>query len=216
MKIEDLETLVKGRRSIRQWKTKEVPDELLKKAVELATWSPNGGNFQGWYFMAIKKKEVIDKLADAVQRVADKVGGWPEADGWREEITRYQKTTAKFRNAPALIALFASEYQSPLDKILMMRESFDPESKRILACRRSAPTAIQTAAAAATTMLLAFHQMGLGAVWLVSPLQAKEEIEKILEKPAGLFLTCLIAVGYPDESPTKDRKPVDEVLKFIK
>jgi nitroreductase len=46
MDILDLEKLIKGRRSIRQWKKQEVPDELLKKAVELATWAPNGGNYQ--------------------------------------------------------------------------------------------------------------------------------------------------------------------------
>jgi nitroreductase len=64
-------------------------------------------------------------------------------------------------------------------------------------------------------MLLAFHQMGLGAVWLVAPLMAKKEIEGLLNVPANLSLICLVAVGYPNESPQKDRKPVDEVLKFV-
>ena len=32
MDIENLETLIRGRRSVRQWKKNEVPDELLKKA----------------------------------------------------------------------------------------------------------------------------------------------------------------------------------------
>ncbi len=30
-----------------------------------------------------------------------------------------------------------------------------------------------------------------------------------------MALLCLIAVGYPDESPQKDRKPVDQVVEFI-
>jgi len=51
-----------------------------------------------------------------------------------------------------------------------------------------------------------FHQMGLGAVWLVSPLQAKKEIEALLKAEANISLVCLIAVGYPSESPQKDRK----------
>jgi nitroreductase len=57
--------------------------------------------------------------------------------------------------------------------------------------------------------------MGLGAVWLVAPLMAKKEIEALLNVPANLNLICLIAVGYPDESPQKDRKPIDEVLEFV-
>ena len=215
MNTEGLEKLIKGRRSIRKWKRREVSDDSLRKAVELATWAPNGGNYQGWHFIVVKNKEVIEKMADAVQSVADKIASWPEAMNWPEDIKRYQKNASFFRNAPACIGGFTSEYQSVMDKVLIARESFDDESKRILVSRRSAPTAIQSVAAAVTTMLLVFQQMGLGAVWLVAPLIAKKEIEAILRVPPSLSLVCLIAVGYPDESPKKDRKPVDQVLELI-
>jgi len=78
---------------------------------------------------------------------------------------------------------------------LVARESFDPEAKKVMGFRRSAPTVIQSVAAAVTTMLLVFHQMGLGAVWLVSPIQAKKEIETILKVPPTMALVCLVAVG---------------------
>jgi len=215
MDIRDLEGLIKGRRSIRQWKKQEVPDELLKKAVELATWAPNGGNYQGWRFIVVKKKEVIEKIANTVQSVSDKIASWPEAVTWQEDVKRYQKNASFFRNAPACIGVFTGEYQSPMDKVLIVRESFDPEAKEILGFRRSAPTAIQSAAAAVTTMLLVFHSMELGAVWLVSPIQAKKEIEAILKVPSNMNLICLVAVGYPDEWPQRDRKPVDQVLELV-
>lgn len=215
MNIQDLEKLVKGRRSIRRWKKQEVPDELLKKAVELATWAPNGGNYQGWRFIIVKQKEMIEKMANAVQAVSDKIASWPEAMSWQEEVKRYQKNASFFRNTPACIGVFSGGYQSPMDKVLMARESFDPGAKEIMGFRRSAPTAVQSTAAAVTTMLLAFHQMGLGAVWLVSPIQAKKEIETILNVPSNMDLICLIAVGYSDESPQKERRPVEEVLEFV-
>ena len=215
MNIQDLEKLIKGRRSVRQWKKQEVPDELLKKAVELATWAPNGGNYQGWRFIIVKKKEMIEKMANAVQSVSDKIASWPEATSWQEDVKRYQKNASFFRNAPACLGVFSGVYQSPMDKVLIAREAFDPEAKEILGFRRSAPTAVQSTAAAVTTMLLVLHHMGLGAVWLVSPIQAKKEIEVILNVPSNTDLICLVAVGYPDESSQKDRKPVDEVLEFI-
>lgn len=215
MDSQALERLVKGRRSVRQWKRGELPDELLKKAVELATWAPNGGNYQGWRFIIVKKKEMIEKMANAVQSAADKIASWPEAMSWQEEVRRYQKNSSYFRNAPVCIGVFISDYQSVMDKVLIARESFDPEAKNIMGFRRSAPTAIQSAAAAVTTMLLVFHQMGLGAVWLGAPLMAKKEIETLLKVPANFFLTSLIAVGHPDESPQRERKPVDQVLEFL-
>jgi nitroreductase len=44
---------------------------------------------------------------------------------------------------------------------------------------------------------------------------AKREIETLLEVPSSLSLICLVAVGYPDESPQKERKPVEEVIRFV-
>jgi nitroreductase len=215
MDLQAFEKLIKGRRSIRRWKKEDIPDLLLKKAVELATWAPNGGNYQGWHFIVVKNREVIEKMADAVQSVSDKIASWPEAMSWQEDVIRYQKNASIFRNAPVCMGVFSGRYQSPTDKVLMARESFDPEAKEILGFRRSAPTAVQNAAAAVTTMLLAFHQMGLGAVWLVTPIQAKKEIEAIFNAAPNRDLICLVAVGYPDESPQKDRRPVDEVLEFV-
>lgn len=215
MDFNDLERLIKSRRSIRRWKSKEVPDEMLKKAVELAIWAPNGGNYQGWHFVIVKNRETILRMADAVQSVADTIASWPEARTWEEDVKRYQKNTSFFRNAPVVIGIFIRDYRSVMDKVLLVRESIDPVAGRIMGFRRTAPTAIQSASAAATTMLLAFHQMGLGAIWLASPLMAKQEIETILDVPSEMNLVCLIAVGYPDESPEKDRKPVEEVMRII-
>lgn len=215
MDLKDLEKLIKGRRSIRIWKKDEVSDELLKKAIELATWAPNGGNYQGWRFIIVKNKEVIEKMANVLQNVIDKIASWPEAMSWQEDIQRHQMKGSFFRNAPVCIGVFTSEYQSVMDKVLSARESFDQEAKEILGFRRSAPTALQSTAAAVATMLLVFHHMGLGAVWLGAPLHAKKAIEKILKVPPSLSLVCLVAVGYPDEFPQKDRKPAEEVSKFI-
>jgi len=216
MEIEAFERLIKSRRSIRKWKMDEVPDELLKKAVELATWAPNGGNYQGWTFIAVKYREIIRKMADAVQAAADTIASWPEAKSWEEDVKRYQRNASFFRNAPACIGVFIGEYRSAMDKVLIAREPVDPAANRIMEFRRTAPTAIQSASAAATTMLLAFHQMGLGAVWLAGPLIAKKEIEAILKVPAEMSLVCLIAVGYPDESPQKDRKAVESMFRLVR
>jgi nitroreductase len=216
MKTEELEELIKGRRSIRRWEKREVSEDLLARAVEMATWAPNGGNFQGWRFVVATKRELITRMADAVQSVTDTIASWPEASPWKDDMERYRKNSSFFRNAPACVGVFMSRYESVADRILSSREQSDPEARRIRDFRRSAPTGIQSAAAAITTLLLVFHAMGLGAVWLGAPLMAKAQIEELLSIPKGLELVSLVAVGYPDESPQRDRKPVSEVLEFIR
>jgi len=216
MDIKDLEQLIKGRRSIRKWAKREVPDDLLKKAVELATWAPNGGNYQGWHFFVIKNQGVIQKIADAVQNVADKIASWPEAKQFNpEDMARYQKNAAVWRQAPVLIGAFGIHYQSVMDKTLAARESFDADAKKILNLKRSAPSMVESVSAAVTQMLLTIHAMGLGAVWLIGPLMAKEEIEKILSVK-NMDLICLVALGYPDETPAQTRKPLEQVMTFVR
>ena len=53
MELIDLEKLIKSRRSIRRWQDKRVSEELLLKAIEMATWAPNGGNQQNWRFYVV-------------------------------------------------------------------------------------------------------------------------------------------------------------------
>ena len=210
-----LEELIKSRRSIRKWKKDKIPDELIVKAIELGTWAPNGGNSQGWHFVIVKSPAVIREMADVVQATTDKIASWPEATTWQEDMTRYQQNASFWANAPVMIGVFAKKYQSPIDKVLTARESFDDDARRILTFRKSAPTALQNVAAAVTTMLLVLHHMGFGAVWLAGPLIAKKDIETILKVPSESELVCLVAVGYPDELPEKDRKPIKDVITFM-
>jgi nitroreductase len=59
--------------------------------------------------------------------------------------------------------------------------------------------------------------MGLGAVWMTGPMQAKAEIEKILKVPPEMDLVAFIPVGYPAEiPPLPQRKPVSEVSRVIR
>jgi nitroreductase len=75
---------------------------------------------------------------------------------------------------------------------------------------------IQSTSAAVAYLLLVLHQMGLGTLLMSGPLHAKADIEKALKLPAGLDVVTMIPVGYPAESPTKDRKPVSEVCQVMK
>lgn len=216
MDIETLEDLLKSRRSVRKWRSDEVPDEPLLKAIELATLAPNGGNYQGWHFYVVKNREVIRGMAGAVQAVADKVASWPEAEQWRETVERYRDTCAFFGEAPACIAVFTNRYESVMDQVLSQRLAFDPEAQAIDEFRRAAPTGIQSTAAAVTTMLLALHQMGLGAVWMAGPLIAKQEIEELVGAAPEQTLICLVAVGNPDDFSRRPRRPVGDVVTMVR
>jgi nitroreductase len=220
METTDLVTLIQSRRSVRLWQDKPVPEDQLLKAIELATYAPNAGNQQNWRFYLILNKNTILSVADAVQESANYVAGLPEAAGFNETALRMIKGAAFFRNAPAGIAVACSHYQSPVDKLLSAREKSDPNDTRVTQMRhwRNISNArIQSAASAIGYLLLMLHQMGLGAVWMTGPMQAKGAIEKILKVPAEMDLIAYIPVGFPAETPAlRVRKPVQEVCEIIK
>ncbi|MEE8413191.1 MAG: nitroreductase family protein [Dehalococcoidales bacterium] len=216
----ELAQVIKERRSIRKWQDKPVPEELLLSAIELATWAPNNGNRQNWRFYLVTNRQVINSIADAVDKASDEVNSWPEMVKIarpRPEGAPPPRRPGFFRQAPALIMVATSSLQTPQDQALEERGKSDPRAVQVREWRNSVNVAIQSADCAVSHLLLALHQAGLGAVWLHGPLQAKGEIEKIINLPPEMGIRAFIPVGYPDETPeTRGRKPVSEVCEIIR
>jgi len=58
----DVFEAIRGRRSIRKYKPKPVPDDLVKKILEAAVWAPSASNIQPWKFIVIKDKKVLEMV----------------------------------------------------------------------------------------------------------------------------------------------------------
>jgi nitroreductase len=212
----ELAELIKRRRSVRVWQDRPVDDDLLLQAIELASYAPNGGNQQNWKFYIIRNKGVINSIADAVETSADYIASLPEAKAFGEMLTGITQKAGFFRHAPSLIAVAARQYQSPIDQVLAAREKSDQKAGQMRQWRNIADSRIQSVAAAIAYLLLVLHQMGLGAVWMTGPLQAKGDIETLLKVQPEMDVVALIPVGYPGESPVlKERRPLSEVCEII-
>jgi len=217
MNFEELSQLIKSRRSVRNWQDKDVPDEVLKQALELATYAPSGMNYQGWKFVVVKNKDMINAIADAVKSRAQKVASWEETAHHMENPKVMVERAGFFRKAPVLIAVYSQIYPSSRDQIYLERMTHDEEAALMKSWLDLANPRIQSVASAIAYLLLALHAQGLGSVWMTGPMQAKGDIEELLGKPEGFDLVALIATGYPDEIPNpKTMKPFDEVVRFVK
>lgn len=53
---------IKSRRSVRKYKLKPVPDELVEKILEAGRWAPTGGNIQPWKFIVVKNPKTLDMI----------------------------------------------------------------------------------------------------------------------------------------------------------
>ena len=59
----DLMEIVKGRRSIRKYQDKEIPEDLLNQILESVRWSPSWANTQCWEVIVVKDPAIKEKLA---------------------------------------------------------------------------------------------------------------------------------------------------------
>ncbi len=155
------------RRSIRAWKPKDVPDDLITRLIDAAIHAPSSHNSQPWHFIIIRDKSVKQKIAESR----------PEGNRWEAD-------------APVLISVCVDLDHSPVRWM-------------------------EDGSAATQNILLAAHDLGLGAVWFSGArgyeVQASETeiaIRTDLELPPNVRPVSNIAVGYPNETP-RPKKLVD-------
>lgn len=70
---ETLNTL-KTRRSIRKFKSDEIPQEILEQIIDAGTYAPTGMGKQNPIIIAVTNKELRDKIV----KENAKIGGWQE------------------------------------------------------------------------------------------------------------------------------------------
>ena len=64
----ELNEAIKKRRSIRAYKTQEVPEKVVEKLIEAASFAPSAGNIQAWKFVITRKPDAKKKLAQAARQ----------------------------------------------------------------------------------------------------------------------------------------------------
>jgi nitroreductase len=58
----DVFEAIKGRRSVRKFKPKQVERELTEKLLTAACWAPSGGNIQPWQFIVVEDRTILDMV----------------------------------------------------------------------------------------------------------------------------------------------------------
>jgi len=57
--------IMKSRRSVRKYKSKPIPEDVLNKVLEAARIAPSGKNFQPWKFIIVRDRKKREELAVA-------------------------------------------------------------------------------------------------------------------------------------------------------
>jgi len=61
----ELQEAIKGRRSIRNFKKQNIPEETITRLIEAASYAPSAGNIQPWHFIIVRNPTIKKKLAES-------------------------------------------------------------------------------------------------------------------------------------------------------
>ena len=184
-------------RSVREFSADPVPDDLVKRVLELAMKAPNGTNRQAWRFIVIRDAEQRGKVADLY------VGSLKQSFGAQD----LNEALARPDIVPMLkggIRMAQNLHHAPPVFILvcfMTQEGYDPGP--------SIFPAVQN-------LSLAAWGFGLGTILTTALHRRKDrELRELLGIPPEILIGAFIPMGYPARpyGPPK-RRPVEEVAFF--
>jgi coenzyme F420-0:L-glutamate ligase/coenzyme F420-1:gamma-L-glutamate ligase len=193
---------VRGRRSVRRYLPKVVPEELVNGVLEAGRWAPSPHGRQPWRFAVVASEETKERLARAM---GEEWRANLEMDGQAPEVVerRLEGSRRRLLDAPVLVLLCL--YLEDLDVY--------PDAGRQ---QGETTMAVQSLGAAAQNMLLAAYDLGLDAGWMCAPLFCPERVVEALGLDPKLIPHALLTLGYADGDPPKrrGRRPLDELIVY--
>lgn len=193
-----LHQFLRSRRSVRHFLQRPVPEEVIERIVETASYAPSAHNRQPWRFVWILS---MKRRTDFVSRLSEKFRQDLLRDGHSEEEVEaiLHKSQERILQAPVAILVC-------LDKAF--GEIYADDARQ----QAEYLMGVQGVAMAGFQLLLAAHAEGLGGVWMCAPLFAQDEARDALGLPSTWHPQGLILLGYPEGvPPTPARRSLEEV-----
>jgi nitroreductase len=178
----DLDEALKGRRSIRTYLNKSVPQELIRQVIEAATFAPSAKNGQQWRFTVLTgktKKELTDLFRRELEKVSQEIG--------RKNMGSSFSSCSIMEQAPVTVIVWNSGQMS-----------WETETHSV--------------AAAIQNMLLKAYSLNLGTVWIGDIFYAVEALNQHFNKPWKLTAAVALGwpANTPEPRPMKSVDEVAE------
>lgn len=190
------ESAMAPRRSVREFSSEEVPDEVIRSAIAAAASAPSGANLQPWTFVVVRDRELKARIRAAAEEEEKVNYGGRMPQEWLDALAPLQTDWRKefLEIAPALIVVFKQEWG--------VRDG-----------RKIHHYYVNESVGIACGLLLAALQMAAVATLTHTP-SPMGFLREILERPENEKPYVLIPIGYPSETcrvPDIRRKSLGEV-----
>ncbi len=196
----DINSIYK-RRSIRKYKNKDVPLEILNKILDAGRAAPSGKNKQPWKFIVfkgMKKDEILNEMEKGILREKTGQAFLPDT---KQGIDDAENTVKIMREAPVVIMVLNPFGKNPFEAI-----TADERAAEIVDSL--------SVGAAIENMLIAAYDLGIGSLWVGNTFFAYNELINYIGEKGQLL--CAVCFGYAAEVPkTHLQKKSEDAVEYF-
>jgi nitroreductase len=194
----------RGRRTVREFSAKPIPDGVLEDCLRIAGTAPNGANLQPWHFAVVSDPEKKREIRLAAEEEEREFYQTRATKDWLDALAPLGTDSDKpfLETAPALIAIFAQPDRPTADGEGRTPNYYAKESVGI-----------------ATGLLIgALHHCGLASLTHTpSPMGF---LTRICGRPSNEKPFLLLVVGYPADDASypavaAEKKPLEQMASFL-
>jgi nitroreductase/alkylhydroperoxidase family enzyme len=204
----DLYEAASTTRAVRRLRPDPIPEPVLRRVLEAATWAPSGGNLQPWHVIAVRDPARKNALAALYREL------------WSAYATQRRALLAKLPDAmrvPAEKALASGDHLAEHlhEAPVIASFCFHPERLTITDAELGRPSVVGGASLypAVQNLLLACRAEGLGCVLTTLLCSREKEVRELLEIPEPWATSAFVPIGWPlggGHGPIS-RRPVEQV-----
>lgn len=194
---ESFYTLIRQRRTVRQFSDRPVPRGVIEKVILAAGTAPSGAHKQPWRFIAISNPEIKHKIRIASEEVEREFYEKRASERWLKDLEIFGTDSDKsyMDTVPWLVVVMALRTTDDGGQVYYLNESVG---------------------IATGVLLTAAHHAGLATLTHTpSPMNFLREV---LERPEHERPFMVIPMGYPAEDcsvPDLQRKSLEEIAVFM-
>ena len=182
--------ILKNRRSIRNYKKKEIPKEIINSIINDSVLSPSAGNEQPWKFIIVKNRDMITRISnESKKNILKRIASNPNDYAKKYEKILQKESFNIFYNAPVVVLILG---ESSLKNLYV------------------------DCALAASYLMMSATSRGLGTCWINF---ATEINDSTMRNDLGISeshkIVAPIALGYPNIIPDVPKRKDPQIVKVI-
>ena len=192
---------ISSRRTVREFSTKEVPQEIIENCIQSAGTAPSGANLQPWTFVAVSDSETKKVIREKAEKEEREFYNHRAPKNWLEALEPFDTNENKpfLETAPWLVSIFVQKYGV---------ESSGKNTKHYYTA--------ESVGIATGILINALHYCGLATLTHTpSPMNFLNEI---LDRPQNEKPFLLLVVGFPKDDvqiPDISKKSIEQISKFV-